>query len=341
MAEYSDKYMMESLTGDSALRQISEIRKFKSKKVLLDFSNMRSVRSAGMILFLICIKDLLRNENYEFWCSNKNLTHGCSYADTMGFFDALGLQGHVKVGTYKGRNDDYLGIQRITERELILLNPQSDDFYPGLETYCEKIARVLTKNNNLEFNKKLETFLKYSIREIIRNTFEHTTKNEVFIAAQRHENAGYIELVISDEGEGIRRTLSVNKALGKINDSQALRYAIQPGISMVSGDELYQKRNRTNLTGNSGYGLYVTSELFKKIGDMKLISGSAVLDIKSNTITEMGFKYPGTAVVLNVYLNELDSVSDNEIEQIVALGEKSAQDDPNAIKKASKSSRIF
>ena len=45
MAEYSDKYMMESLTGDSALRQISEIRKFKSKKVLLDFSNMRSVRS--------------------------------------------------------------------------------------------------------------------------------------------------------------------------------------------------------------------------------------------------------------------------------------------------------
>ena len=63
MAEYSDKYMMESLTGDSALRQISEIRKFKSKKVLLDFSNMRSVRSAGMILFLICIKDLLRNEN--------------------------------------------------------------------------------------------------------------------------------------------------------------------------------------------------------------------------------------------------------------------------------------
>ena len=27
MAEYSDKYMMESLTGDSALRQISEIRK--------------------------------------------------------------------------------------------------------------------------------------------------------------------------------------------------------------------------------------------------------------------------------------------------------------------------
>lgn len=74
---------------------------------------------------------------------------------------------------------------------------------------------------------------------------------------------------------------------------------------------------------------------------MKLISGSAVLDIKSNTITEMGFKYPGTAVVLNVYLNELDSVSDNEIEQIVALGEKSAQDDPNAIKKASKSSRIF
>ena len=53
MAEYSDKYMMESLTGDSALRQISEIRKFKSKKVLLDFSNMRSVRSAGMILFLI------------------------------------------------------------------------------------------------------------------------------------------------------------------------------------------------------------------------------------------------------------------------------------------------
>ena len=39
MAEYSDKYMMESLTGDSALRQISEIRKFKSKKVFVNCNN--------------------------------------------------------------------------------------------------------------------------------------------------------------------------------------------------------------------------------------------------------------------------------------------------------------
>lgn len=341
MAEYSDKYMVERLNGDSALKQISEIRRFNSKKVLLDFSNMRSVRSAGMILFLICIKDLRRNENYRFWCSNTNSTNGCSYAENMGFFDALGLPNHVKVGTYKGRNDNYLGVQRITERQLILLNPQSDNFYPGLETYCEKFAKVLTKNDNLEFNKKLKIFLKYSIREIIRNTFEHTTKNEVFIAAQRHKSAGYIELIISDEGEGIRRTLSVNKTLGEINDIQALRYAIQPGISEVSGDELYKKRYRRDETRNSGYGLYVTSELFKKIGDMKLISGSAVLDTKNNAITELDFKYPGTAVVLNVDLNELDNVSDNEIEQIVSLGERNAQDDPNAIKTASKSSRIF
>lgn len=331
-------FYVRSLTLDSAIEQIKELNKIQDFNIMLDFSKMWKVRSAGMIIFICGIRSLKKQKKFSYRNANEECSNGCSYAEKMGFFSALGLEGHEKIGSYS-MSDTHIPINIFTEKECCLKG-HSEEFYSGLDYYCNRYADVLCLDDENNINEKLKTFLVYSLKEMVRNTFEHTSLNWVYLAAQRHPAEGSIELVISDVGEGIKKTLSVNSNLPNLNDVEAIRYALKPGISMVSASELYKKRNRTNPTGNSGYGLYVTSKLFSKIGKMIVLSGNAKY-ATSNGIAKIGYCYHGTAVVLQASIDKVRYIDNNEISEIVKTGENEAKNNPVAIRTASKSSRWY
>ncbi|MHA5207626.1 hypothetical protein R5R49_08760 [Oenococcus oeni] len=169
----------------------------------------------------------LRNNQKSFYCDsnasywNDPSLHGCSYASVMGFFDALGLSDiGEKLNTYSG-SETYFPLSRV---DYEALSRHHADFHDGISEYSGKLAAVLTSNLP-----EARGTLDYLIREIMRNTFEHTCANHIWIAAQRHDQEGKIEVAIADNGEGIRQVISVNSSVKNqiSTDASALQLAIR------------------------------------------------------------------------------------------------------------------
>lgn len=75
------------------------------------------------------------------------------------------------------------------------------------------------------------------------------------------------EIAIVDEGIGVKKSLqknSIHRAYAT-DDESALSYAIKAGISQAVLDP--RRGNRSNDEwANSGYGLYMVSEICKELG---------------------------------------------------------------------------
>ena len=197
-----------------------------------------------------------------------------------------------------------------------------------------KLAEVLT--SDIPAAQKVVSYL---IREIMRNTFEHTDMDHLWIAAQRHNSEKYIEVAIADNSVGIKQVICVNPDLRAqiTSDESALRFAVKPG---VSGNA---KRSKdTSYWANSGYGLYVTKELLKKVGLFVLISGDAYLyanDMKMDVIHHGNFH--GTMAYLRFDIDKISNIDDNSINDIVKTGERESSSDASAVNVASKASKRF
>ncbi len=157
--------------------------------------------------------------------------------------------------------------------------------------------------------------LTYCIKEIVRNVFEHSGSNECFIAGQRWRDDS-VEIVIMDEGVGILKTLSESYSLA--SDHDALISAIKPGVSRISN--LAQS---LNLSDNSGFGLYVLSQIGQRFGQFVLGSGTAALCQQTGKKAEIEpTKFFGTFV--GVRMNERPANFRLLLDEIVEIGEKEA-----------------
>lgn len=153
----------------------------------------------------------------------------------------------------------------------------------------------------------------YSIRETIRNVFEHSRSNSCFIAGQKWHN-GSVQIAIIDEGIGIYNSLSKEY---NINDNRkALELCIQPGIS---GQKIKLESDL-----NSGYGLYVLSKLGARYGWFMIGSGNNILRLSRNARIKDTI-YHGTFV--GIHINNLNSLIfsfDKILEEIINTGELEA-----------------
>ena len=328
------KYEVKNLRLSNTLKQISELRRIQDKHIILDFGKVNVVRNAGMQLFIACIEDM-RIKGYTFYYNKEAQyfydpeKHAINYAKGVGFFKALGFSG-IKGGNYIG-SDSYVPIQRIDYGTLF---ENVRDYHDGIVRYSDKLATVLVKDIP-----ELKSILSYMIREIMRNTFEHTGKlrPHIWVGAQRHMYEGNIEVALVDSNEGIRQVLTAKKEFREMvrNDEDALKLAIKPGIS---GNATELDKNKW---GNSGYGLYVTSKLLSILGTFNLISGKCWLECKENEVSSHNdIDFQGPAVILKIDLNRAYKITNNIIEQIVKEGEQEAEGDPLAIISASKASKL-
>ena len=287
----------------------------EAEDVVIDLSTLRWSFPLGMLVVGAAIRRL-HSVRKQFGLSTAlggiDLTSNqCqSYIAHLGFFHWVGLDIGTPVGEASG-NSRYLPIRSISVADL---RPKLDNWSEVASKVDEEatsLARVLVgRENNSDFRA-----VSYILREALRNAVEHSGADECYFCAQRWRD-GRVQIAILDEGSGIKSTLDgTYENLGSHSD--AIRLAVQPGVSRI-----FNKPESYNLHGNSGYGLYVLSELGKSFGYFALASGDTCYHLNKAGEQHRRASHSGTFLGLHFSSPPTNFVA--LLDDIIAAGEGEA-----------------
>jgi hypothetical protein len=187
-----------------------------------------------------------------------------SYLMHLGFFDFIGIAHGNQVGQARG-SSRYLPITRLTRPAVNVQEVGLEQWYAEIEAEARRLGAVLAGSH--DDTEGLRTYT-YCMREIVRNVFEHSGADECYICGQRWWD-GSVEIALIDEGVGICTTL---RDVGVVeDDGAALLLAVRPGVSRTHNS------NAINLYDNSGFGLFILTELAASFGWFVLGSCGAQL----------------------------------------------------------------
>ena len=260
-----------------------------AQKLIFDFSNVSFTHPVGMMIVGSALRRIVvirhkagLNTTYS-GISTTIKAH--TYLEHLGFFDFVYLKDRTKIGSASG-SERYIPIRKISRSEFETQGKSSKEVTEEIDQYSKSIAEVFSSGID---DHQAQRVIAYAFREIIRNVFEHSGANHCYIAGQRW-GPTRVEVVVLDEGRGIRGSLS--EAHSVDNDADALRMAIKPGVSRTSGTTV-------NEHDNSGFGLYVLSEVGRQFGRFVVGSGDSALRVE-NTVQHEDFAFSGTVVGLNL-----------------------------------------
>lgn len=249
-----------------------------------------------------------------------------SYLSHLGFFDYI-LMGEGKAVGQAPGSGDYLPITRISRPDFNSSNESVQEWYEKIMSVARGLARVVSGTVKDTQENRLYN---YALREIIRNVFEHSGASECYVCGQRWYN-GKVEIAVIDEGVGIAESL--RKSFKLENDIEALNMAIKPGVSSTSNISQSE-----NIYDNSGFGLYVLSQLASSFGWYVLGSGTSRIVGHNQNTTEEALNFSGTYFGMQL-LNPPRQFS-GTLDEIIAAGEEEAEAS-GISKKASGMSKLF
>ncbi|MDP5308641.1 hypothetical protein [Paracoccus spongiarum] len=170
--------------------------------------------------------------------------------------------------------------------------------------------------------------VKYCLREILRNVAEHSQSDHLLVMGQYWPQLNQVELAVLDQGIGLRAALSENpKFSGLASDRYAIRLALLPSTSgkkVYDASEKVDEPEAEGKWGNSGFGLYVTSQMARRTGSFMIASGDARLEITGNQKRSGAFFLPGTLVSVKMDLARLGRL-EPALKQITDRGETIAK----------------
>lgn len=258
---------------------------------------------------------------YEFDEANPTMT----YLGHMGFFGFIGVEFGKQPGEAKG-SENYLPMRLIRKSDLLTLDSSTHNpIGKSVSKLSRELAFILTNKHEA----KIIDPISYCFRETIRNVFEHSNASECLAFAQGWPKYDEVELAILDGGRGIRKSLS-EKYDKLTSDKEALELAIKPGITRANLDTATNDR-----WANSGFGLYVLSEIGRELGAFTLISGDAAVHLENGEIGFPDYHFSGTAVRLSMRRPKGENLK-LLIEEIINRGEREA-DAKGQLVRASKS----
>lgn len=166
-----------------------------------------------------------------------------------------------------------------------------------------RLATLLTRQDS---GAVYET-LSYSLREVFRNVLEHSRAEAIWYAAQHWPETSKVELCILDEGIGIAQSLRRNPHLAIHTDQDALDLALLPGISGVAFRG--GPKQRRDPWANSGYGLFMTSQLCRRGGSFVVLSGNSGVSITEAGKERLDCVFGGTAIRLQLQTDRIGELS--------------------------------
>jgi hypothetical protein len=217
----------------------------------------------------------------------------------MGFFQAFGMNYGKRPGEAKG-SSTYIPINIYNTQEIkqdardLMINPAE-----LLESKAKEISNVLTRSESGNLNEVLT----YCIREIFRNVIEHSHSEQFGFCAQYRPSLNRVSFSIIDRGIGLKESLEHNPTLDLKNDEEAIRAALKPATS----GKVYrgQKNKPKGEWANSGYGLFMTSNICKRGGGFFIASGDVGYYTSENKERILETPFIGTALNLALDTNRI------------------------------------
>lgn len=308
------------LTSELDLKQAQRVAlelhlALKAKDITLSLQSLRFCTPAGILFLASELKNIFDYRQF-FDLSALNFTYdpsdpGFTYLCHVGFFRFFGHD----LGKYPGQargGESYIPMRTIPRfaieaSKTHVLEPVGSP----ISKIADDLAIVLTRSQDFKRFKPIS----YCIREVVRNVFEHSEADGCAMIGQGWKE-DQVEIAICDRGIGIRASLARKYDLSGEN---SLRFAIRPGISR--SDTTVETNDPW---ANSGFGLYVLSQLGSKLGEFSLISGNESIVCANGTVADSNQTYQGTFVCLRLRRPHGENFP-QFIKNIVANGETEAK----------------
>lgn len=263
---------------------------------IFDFSKVGFATPGGMVLLAMIFRELdERGVIGEIVGEANN-----SYAVNMGFYKSFGRD---FLGCHARGGDRYIPVTVI---ETHAVEKEAEEYREALGAAIERksgqLAGVLTQ----EYSSETYKLLRYTLREIMRNVVEHSQSTSIIVSGQYWPQSGQVELAISDSGMGLKNSLKSNPYLKIHDDYTAIKYALLPGISgkKFDGADLGPKTVWTN----SGFGLFMTSQIARKAGEFFIGSGEAYLAVAGSKKSSGAFGLCGATILIKLDVSRLSKV---------------------------------
>ena len=285
----------------------------QSADIFVDVGRLSVLEPFGMLYLASMVRDLRRNGT----CFHLvNVDRHC-YAEHMGFYSSF-EENYPAPDQHERENERYIAIKALDRTALINAANAEHAYHLGetIERASVKFATVLTQTQD----GPLVDALTYCLREIIRNTHEHSGADEVLVCAQYKPASNRVDLAFADSGCGIRETVARNPRVIAETDLEAIKVALLPGISGT--DRGHRAAIRTDDPWeNSGYGLFMTQRICREGGVFTIASGKALLRLTGErSLGRESSSCVGTVVGLTMRLAELENVQSKLLRQFSAEG---------------------
>lgn len=287
------------------------------KNVELDFSQIGYASPSGMVLLSSSIAKAVNEGRIANFVNAKDYV----YPANIGFFDACGLD--VKKYQSNGSSTYY----PLTVHDLDQFRDNAKIQKKSLGEYIDfkvgRLAYLITRKSSGD----LFYLIKFCLRKLVRNAAEHSEGKSLSICGQYWQGNGKVELAFLDDGIGLMHSLNQNPRFESLkSDLSAIRVAMLPS---TSGKKIYDAaqpsaQKTDDIWENSGFGLYMTSQLARECGEFTLISGSAAQFLKQDTKADMPFNLIGTFVSIVLDVSELQR-TETRIKAIADKGESFAK----------------
>jgi hypothetical protein len=224
------------------------------------------------------------------------------YPAHMGFFECFGAHVGKKLGEARG-DFNYLPITELSTSDFLTTHGRYR-IQDSIESESGKLAGVLTRlGSGPSFDA-----VQFSLREILRNVFEHSAARKVLYCAQHWLSRRKTQIVIADDGMGIRKSLSENPRFKDISDRDSVQLALLPGVS--GNYRALTEMHSGNNWQNSGYGLYMTSRLCRNHGGFLMMSSNRALLLQPNDKINIPIQnFLGTLIRLDLDLTSTEMLS--------------------------------
>lgn len=301
---------------------------------IFDVSEINNYEPLPMLLTAAAIRQFCSARAIEPWQIQLfyNDDTNYQYACHMGFFQAAGFAEGKAPGEAPG-SGTYIPLTRLNIKELLRKEIEAGNIIEQddmIENESNRLSHILSQDQ-----KEFQKILQYLIREAVRNIPEHAEIDDVWICGQYWHNRDLAEIAILDEGVGIYNSLTKNAIHRQFisTNEDALRWALKPGVS-VSFDPAKGQKAR-DVWANSGYGLYMISEICKMTGGwLTFVSGDDCLRVYSNGLSVCGVHFYGTALGIRVKPSKIVGFG-SLIEAARKKGEETAKGIKNAFQEAS------
>ncbi|MBQ7253894.1 MAG: sensor histidine kinase [Bacteroidales bacterium] len=162
----------------------------------------------------------------------------------------------------------------------------------NIQQVYRRLVEVLIHQPEVETS--LLQGMSYCFYEVMDNVLIHSGKTVGIVITNYSEEQHLIQILVADDGMGIRESLAQNSEYANVSEPQALEYCIRDKVSDGKG---------------MGFGLYSTSRLINTAGHKLIIrSGSHTLTANGDVVVSETDYWRGTIVYFELRSNmDIDS----------------------------------